>query len=307
MKENILCGFAGASSRKINAKTAQSVARMARSVAHRGPDGDGVYKSTQCHIAHRRLSIIDAQGGHQPLISTAGNMIAFNGMINNFLELRKELPDAEFETKSDTEVVLKLYEQHGDKFVEKIRGMYALAIWDKGRDTLILARDPYGIKPLYYCERDGVVYFASEPHAFWDAGLLPPQLATQKAIELLQLKFTTGRQTVYEGIYRVLPGEMLFVQYGKIIRRERQNPFAATSKTRTNYNDAYKRLDEHLVETAELYARSIPVLSLPRFEKAVCRTICAIRHTFPAQHFLTRPIPRNRSPRPRGFRTYVSP
>jgi asparagine synthase (glutamine-hydrolysing) len=232
------------------------VKRMSRALSHRGPDGQGLYKASHCLLAHRRLSIIDPSGGDQPIISEAGNAIVYNGMINNYRELREELAQKEFKTDSDTEVLLALYEEEGPEFVDKIRGMYALAIHNKKTDTLILARDRYGIKPLYYATKAGKLYFASEPDALIKTGLAARKLSRDKAVELLQLKFTTGTNSIYEGISRVEPGEMLFIQQGKIIRRERQDGFAATPHKSLNFKTGMGILDKKLVETAAIYARS---------------------------------------------------
>src|SRR5690606_36700160 len=116
-------------------------------------------------LVHLRLSIIDLTTGDQPMTSPAGNVITYNGEIYNYIELRRELGEDTFRTSSDTEVILRAYEKWGDKCVERLRGMFAFALWDAKAQKLFVARDRFGIKPLYYVEAGGRFYFASEMKA----------------------------------------------------------------------------------------------------------------------------------------------
>ncbi len=141
------------------------IERMSTVMSHRGPDDHGVYVSRKIGLGHRRLSIIDLQTGKQPLSNEQGNIwVVFNGEIYNYKELRKELVEKGhyFKTNTDTEVIVHLYEEHGEGFVSKLRGMFAIALWDEIGDTLILARDRVGIKPLYYYRTDDSITFGSE-------------------------------------------------------------------------------------------------------------------------------------------------
>ena len=151
---------------------------------------------------------------------------------------------------------LHLYEKYGETFTTRLRAMYALAIFDKAQNLLILARDPYGIKPLYYTQNDGVFSFASEPQALLKSGIVKPELHHTKAVELLQLKFTTGRQTAFVGIKRVLPGEMIFVRGGEIIRRTRTDPFVSKGISNLDEKLTMEKLDAMMRENAHLYTRS---------------------------------------------------
>ena len=132
---------------------------------HRGPDGDGRYVSGRVGLAMRRLAIIDLETGDQPIANEAGDVVCvLNGEIYNYRELRAELAAAGhvFRGEGDVEVVPHLYEEHGEACVERLRGMFALALWDERRGRLLLARDPFGIKPLYLADADAGLAFASE-------------------------------------------------------------------------------------------------------------------------------------------------
>jgi asparagine synthase (glutamine-hydrolysing) len=151
-----MCGIAGV----FHQNAPQEVERMLEKLAHRGPDGHGIKNLPIGTLGHTRLAIIDVEGGHQPM-EDEGSWITFNGEIYNYRQLaRDHLPGMQFQTHSDTEVILKLYCQLGERCVELLDGMFAFAIIQG--DELFMARDPLGIKPLYYGERDGVFYFASE-------------------------------------------------------------------------------------------------------------------------------------------------
>lgn len=179
-----MCGIAGilssqtVESNRLNA----SLARMQEALRSRGPDDRGLWTSAcgRAHFAHTRLAILDlSPAGHQPMLSADGALsIVFNGEIYNFKELRAELErdGITFKTQSDTEVLLRLYESKGSAMVERLRGMFAFAIWDAREGRAFLARDPLGIKPLYYVKRGGVLAFASEVKALQQAGLAGREL-----------------------------------------------------------------------------------------------------------------------------------
>src|SRR5262249_27304087 len=144
---------------------------------HRGPDGEGVWLHDDRHIGlgHRRLSIIDLDGGAQPMTDGLGNWLSFNGEIYNYVELRRELGEHLFQTNSDTEVILHAYQRWGEECVCRFRGMFAFLLWDEERQLFFAARDHFGIKPLSYSVVDNVLSFASEAKA-----LLPflPEIET---------------------------------------------------------------------------------------------------------------------------------
>ncbi|MER3453625.1 MAG: asparagine synthase (glutamine-hydrolyzing) [Acidimicrobiia bacterium] len=179
-----MCGIAGFLTSRLPSSPSQTLSKMLRVIAHRGPDDEGRYstrgRSTpKIALGNRRLAIIDLEGGKQPVFSEKRDVVAvFNGEIYNYKELRKELEGRghSFASDSDSEVIPHLYEEHGTSFVERLRGMFAIAIYDGSR--LVLARDRFGIKPLYYAELDsGGIAFASEPSALAPFVSLKPEPA----------------------------------------------------------------------------------------------------------------------------------
>src|SRR5215469_4437553 len=164
-----MCGICGKLEFDPEAKVAPNlVKRMADAIVHRGPDDEGYYVEGQVGLGFRRLSIIDLSGGHQPLSNENGSIwIIFNGEIYNYRELRTELVSKGhiFKTKSDTEVIVHLYEEYGRDCVQKLRGMFAFAIWDSVHRSLFLARDRVGIKPLFYYLDKNFLSFGSEMKA----------------------------------------------------------------------------------------------------------------------------------------------
>ena len=144
--------------------------RLQAASAHRGPDGQGRLVRGGVALVHTRLAIIDLDTGDQPLFAPGGTALVANGEIYNNPELRAAMADAPFRTRSDCEPAVFLYERDGDGFADSLRGMYAIALHDPRRDRLVLARDPFGIKPLYYIQTDAAFVFASEPQALRAAG-----------------------------------------------------------------------------------------------------------------------------------------
>ena len=151
----------------------ERVQRMRDVLAYRGPDGAGLWADGPVALGHRRLAIVDLAGGHQPMANEAGSVcITYNGEIYNHLALRASLEQRghRYRTWSDTETILHLYEEEGEKCVERLRGMFAFALWDRARSRLLLARDRLGIKPLYYAVSDSELLFSSEIKAILAAG-----------------------------------------------------------------------------------------------------------------------------------------
>lgn len=190
----------------------QRLRRMRDILSHRGPDGQGLMITGQIGLGHRRLSIIDSTGGHQPMASPDHTKwITYNGEVYNFRELREDLKlrGFHFSTKSDTEVVLRAYEAFGEACVERLRGMFAFAIWDQRQQKLFLARDRLGIKPLYYAIRGGELLFASEIKAILAAESIRPVFNKAILPEFLATRFSAGGQTFFTGIHKLLPGRTL--------------------------------------------------------------------------------------------------
>ncbi len=231
--------------------------KLATALAHRGPDGNGRYVNDAIGLVHTRLAIIDLETGDQPFEDPQGAVLIANGEIYNDLEIRRLLADAPYISQSDNESPLHLYRRKGLDFVDHLRGMYAIALYDKKTRRLILSRDPFGIKQLYYVATRTHFAFASEPQALIAADLLDDcQITAGKRAELLQLKFTTGEDTIFSGIRRVLPGETLVIADGKIVERRYRRTLPDFNAPKISYQDAAKRLDEVLTESVTLHVRS---------------------------------------------------
>src|SRR5690348_8002881 len=164
-------------------------------LSHRGPDGEGRYTAPGVGLVQTRLAIIDLKTGDQPLYGPDSTVLVANGEIYNYVELKAEFRTGSFSTASDCEVPLLTYMRDGSDFARPLRGMYAIALHDSSNRVLYLSRDPFGIKPLYYAEYAGGVLFASEPRAIRQSTLVSGAVRPETAVELLQLQFTTGRNT----------------------------------------------------------------------------------------------------------------
>jgi asparagine synthase (glutamine-hydrolysing) len=254
-----MCGIAGMMTRDGTAPPAVPLRVMGAALRHRGPDGDGRYRSGDVGMVQTRLAIIDLATGDQPLYEPGGAALIGNGEIYNYVELREELGGARptaFSTQSDCELPLHLYRRHGLDFTFRLRGMYALALHDPGAGRLVLARDPFGIKPLYYTETPTAFAFASEPGALIDAGLTVPSLLRSARNELVQMQFTTGRETIFAGINRVLPGETVVVSRGRVVERRRLAALPEGGPATLDESEALARLDAALMESVRIHQRS---------------------------------------------------
>jgi asparagine synthase (glutamine-hydrolysing) len=211
-----MCGIAGFLLRPGAAPPAGMLDSFAASLAHRGPDGTGRFTAPGIGLVQTRLAIIDLATGDQPLYDGPLTLIA-NGEIYNDRQLREEFP-GRYTSASDCEPPLKLFARRADDFATRLRGMYAIAIHDRAFSTLTLARDPFGIKPLYFCHLAEGIAFASEPAALLAAGH-PRRLVRQKLHALLGLQFCPGTGTIFEGIERLAPGETLTLRDGALKSR----------------------------------------------------------------------------------------
>jgi len=234
---------------------------LTKALAHRGPDGQGQHVDGPVGLVHTRLAIIDLETGDQPLFEKpaapeSGAVLITNGEIYNYRDLRREFSPDKFHTQSDCEPSLHLYRRDGNGFAHKLRGMYAIALYDRAINQLLLCRDPFGIKPLYYCEMPDGLAFASEAGALVAAGFAMPEVFEAARDEMLQLQFSTGRQTPFKGVQRVLPGETLVVQDGKIIERFQIAALPQGRPERITTKKALARLDDALMNTVEHHQRS---------------------------------------------------
>jgi asparagine synthase (glutamine-hydrolysing) len=255
-----MCGIAGIMTADGRAPDPLLIDRMAAALAHRGPDGHGRYRAANVAMAHTRLAIIDLASGGQPLHEPGGAALIGNGEIYNYVELRRDpaLFGINFRTGSDFEPALHLFRRKDLAFLDDLRGMYAIALHDAPTGRLVLTRDPFGIKPLYYVARPGLFAFASEPRAFVAAGIVEPVIEPRRRAELLELQFTTGSETLLRGVYRLLPGETLVVVDARIVARRRRTalPSVARPSVATDGADALARLDAALCDSASLHRRA---------------------------------------------------
>jgi asparagine synthase (glutamine-hydrolysing) len=185
---------------------------MTATIRHRGPDGSGCFVDSKIGLGHQRLSIIDVEGGAQPIGNEDGSLqIVFNGEIYNFVELREELEASGhiFKTRSDTEVIVHAYEQWGRECVGRFNGMFAFALWDLNRRELFLARDHLGIKPLYYIDLKDRVLFASEIKALLQDKKCPREVDIEALAELFTFRYVPSPKTLFKGIQKLPPGHMM--------------------------------------------------------------------------------------------------
>ena len=240
--------------------------RMIWTLRHRGPDGFGLYQDQRAGLAHARLSIIDLEGGWQPIHNEDRTLwIVFNGEIFNYPELRRQLIDSghRFATRSDTEVIVHLYEEKGERCLEDLNGQFAMALYDSRARSLFLARDRMGIRPLFYTLHDHRLFFASEIKA-----ILAADPAIERAIDpaVLQEIFTfwsaSGEQTVFRGIRQVEPGCWLRLDASGTIRQQRywEIPFRPDSFADASEDRLAAELRDLLVDAVRLRLRAdVPV------------------------------------------------
>ena len=211
----LMCGIAGIISRdELHPGQLEQLAQMNQAMIHRGPDGDGHFQERHVALAMRRLSIIDAVTGQQPLYDEDGSLVLIaNGEIYNYIELRNQLRERGhvFRSNGDCEVILHLYQEHGAECVHHLRGMFAFALWDKHRQTLLLARDRMGEKPLYLCEKDGVLFFASELKAFLRSGVAPFKLDATAIDSYFHYQYVPEPATPIQGVRKLKAGSILTV------------------------------------------------------------------------------------------------
>jgi asparagine synthase (glutamine-hydrolysing) len=257
-----VCGICG----RLNFDTDDSVSQrsikaMADSISHRGPDDEGFYISGSIGLGFRRLSIIDLSGGHQPLANEDETVwIVFNGEIYNFQELRDwlETRGHSFRTRSDTEVIVHLYEELGPACVEKLRGMFAFAIWDLRQRSLFLARDRIGIKPLYYFLSENCLIFASEVKAILVNPEVERRVVPSLIDKVLTFNFLPGEETLLKNIHKLAPGSWMLIRDGRT--RIHQYWDLKFDESGLSLPQAESRLTELLEESVRLHMISdVPV------------------------------------------------
>ena len=214
-----MCGIAGMVVRRDEAIEAEDVHRMCQTIVHRGPDDEGLYVKGAVGLGMRRLSIIDLAGGHQPIHNEDGTVsVVFNGEIYNFPELRRELEERghKFYTRTDTEIIVHLYEEMGADCMKKLRGMFAIALYDERKQSLLLARDRLGKKPLHYALHNGRLLFGSEIKTIL---AVAPELAEVNPEGLLQyfyFGYIPDPHTAFEKIHKLPPAHWMEYVHGEI-------------------------------------------------------------------------------------------
>ena len=251
-----MCGIAGFMSRDGSAPDPALLSRLADALAHRGPDGSGLHRQGDMGMVQTRLAIIDLETGDQPLRSDAGIALVANGEIYNYKDLRNAMPPARLKTQSDCEPPLLLYGDQHEAGLDMLRGMFAIALHDSARSRVVLSRDPFGIKPLYIAETPNGIAFASEPKTLLEAGLANRTLAPEKAMELLQLQFTTGAETPFRDIRRVLPGETLSIEGGRVVSRRMRPALPEGPPEAIGEPEALARLDRALTDSVRVHLQS---------------------------------------------------
>jgi asparagine synthase (glutamine-hydrolysing) len=247
-----VCGIAGIASRS-GAVDPERLRAMSATLVHRGPDSDGVLVDGSAGLAARRLSIIDLETGDQPIANEDGTVhVVQNGEIYNYRELRAGLERAghRFRTQSDTEVLVHLYEEHGEAFAERLRGMFAVAVWDAARQRLVLARDPFGIKPLYYrIDAEGLA-FASELRA------LPRGEVDHDALEaFLAFNSIPAPYSIFREVRKLPPGSFLVWENGaaRIARFSRPAPALAEDIRRGDESEFAEELRARLRDSVRAH------------------------------------------------------
>lgn len=256
-----MCGLTGVARRRPSGVSAELLERMARAMGHRGPDGFGLHRDDRVGLAHVRLSVLDPVGGHQPMANEDGRVrIVYNGEIFNYPALRRELEGSghEFRTRSDTEVLVHAYEQWGERMLDRLNGQFAFAIYDRRAASIFLARDRFGILPLFYAERGGDLYFGSEIKALLASGEVERALDPEGLDEVFTFWAARPPRTPFRGIRSLEPGCCARWHDGRLsVRRyyglDYVEPTVATS-------DALGTLDELLRSSVQLRLQAdVPV------------------------------------------------
>ncbi|MEO5898379.1 MAG: asparagine synthase (glutamine-hydrolyzing) [Vicinamibacterales bacterium] len=254
-----MCGIAGiVASDQLHTDERETVVAMRDVISHRGPDDAGLYVDAYAGLGHRRLSIVDVSAGHQPLSNEDDSIwIVFNGEIYNHADLRRELESTghRYKTRTDTETIVHAYETWGDACVDHLRGMFAFALWDAPRRRLFLARDRMGVKPLYWAHRHGRLVFGSEIKSILQSGIVDRRPNEAALPELLGTRYLSGEETLFKGIYRLMPGHTLVFEDGCVTVRKYWDVPVGRSNAETaaiSDREAVDRFRDLLTESVRL-------------------------------------------------------
>ncbi|MBI4314257.1 MAG: asparagine synthase (glutamine-hydrolyzing), partial [Candidatus Omnitrophica bacterium] len=251
---------------RISDPDVRTLEQMRDAMTHRGPDDSGLYRDADAVLGARRLSIIDLSGGHQPLGNEDQTVWAvLNGEIYNYRELRTRLQKLghTFKTQSDTETIVHLYEELEDAFVQELRGMFALALWDSKKRRLLLARDRMGIKPLYYTRQGDGIVFASEISGLSRHPDVSKELDPQSIQQYLLCEYVPAPGTIYRDIRKLPPGHILVAEHGRLWTApywKASIPGAAARKNRKKPQEQIAELERRMEESVRLHLESdVPV------------------------------------------------
>jgi asparagine synthase (glutamine-hydrolysing) len=256
-----MCGIAGIARPRSDVVTVEPLARMAAAIRHRGPDGYGFYAGSHVGLAHTRLSIVDVAGGAQPLTNEDGQVvITFNGEVYNHPELRRELETRghRFRTRCDTEVLVHAYEEWGAEMLQRLNGQFAFAIHDARRGTVFLARDRFGVRPLFYAQKNRSLYFASEVKALFASGEVEAAVDAEGLNEVFTFWATLPPRTAFRGVRSLEPGTYGVWQDGTLrLHRYYELDYP---EQRDEPGDALERLDDLMQTGVSLRMRAdVPV------------------------------------------------
>jgi len=252
-----MCGIAGfADVDLLPPDAAARAVRMRDVLTHRGPDDAGLWCDEHAALAHRRLSIVDLKAGHQPLANEDGTVsIVFNGEIYNHADIRRDLEQRGhvYQTRSDTESIVHAYEEWGDECVQRLRGMFAFAIWDQRKRRLLLVRDRLGIKPLYWARVGSRLLFGSEIKALLASGDIEPEANVSSIPEVLGTRYLSGEETLFRGIRKLMPGHLLVYERGETrIRQYWDVPVGVRPEQTSGRGDSVARFRSLLEESVKL-------------------------------------------------------
>ena len=245
-----ICGFIG----KKEGQT-EITGNMLKAIRHRGPDGQGIRVRGDAALGFCRLSIIDLDGGMQPMENETGDMaLVFNGEIYNYMDLRKELEKAghTFASHSDSETLIHGYEEYGEKIFDHLRGMFAFAIWDEKKKRLFAARDFFGIKPFYYAMIDGCFVFASEIKSILEFPGCRREVNREALEQYLSFQYSVLDETFFKGIYRLEAGSFLTFENGRIHVEKYFDPLLTPEK-KCSEQLLFKRLEKTLKDSVECH------------------------------------------------------
>ncbi len=243
-----ICGFAGFENKQL-------LKKMTQVMIHRGPDDVGFYFDNNLSLAQRRLSIIDLSGGHQPIYNEDKTIcVVYNGEIYNFKQIRKDLEGRghKFYTHSDTEVLVHLYEEEGIECVNELNGMFAFALWDKKAQKLVLARDRFGIKPLYYSIINGNLIFASEIKSILQYPGFAKEIDYSALDHYISFRYTIGEATIFKNVRKLSPATLLIFDRNKNIKLKKYWQLKIDSNNALSAKDCIQRFKDLLKDSVKL-------------------------------------------------------